>query len=63
MKIMDGAYPRRLLREPGRQDPKPEEGEDDVDYDRYGWSEHILKIREAPPEPIIKEYLRLKAVI
>lgn len=44
--------------------PKPEEGEDDVDYDRYGWSEHISrKYARRTPEPVIKEYLRGKGIV
>jgi FMN reductase [NAD(P)H] len=65
MKIMDAG----LIREGyyvnlGAKIPKPEEGEDDVDYDRYGWSEHISrKYARRHPEPIIKEYLRLKGIV
>jgi FMN reductase [NAD(P)H] len=65
MKIMDAG----LIREGyyvnlGAKIPKPEEGEDDVDYDRYGWSEHISrKYARRDPAGVIKEQLRMKGIV
>lgn len=43
---------------------KPEEGPDEIGYDKYGWSEHISrKYASQDPTERLKEYLRQKSII
>lgn len=65
MEIMDAG----LIREGyyaslGAKIPKPEAGEDEVGYDKYGWSEHISrKYARRDPGDTIKKHLREKGII
>ncbi len=42
-KILSGLIREGYYRKLGAKIPKPEPGEDTVDYDAYGWSEHISR--------------------
>lgn len=65
MSVMDAGLIREgYYRNLGAKIPKPEEGEDTVDYDSYGWSEHISRkyARRADSEKL-KELMAQKGIV
>ncbi len=65
MSVMDAGLIREgYYRNLGAKIPKPEEGEDTVDYDSYGWSEHISRkyARRADSEKL-KELMAKKGIV
>lgn len=64
MEVMDAGLIREgYYAELGAKIPKPEEGEDRIGYDKYGWSEHISrKYARRDPAGTIKEQLQNKGI-
>lgn len=65
MSVMDAGLIREgYYRKLGAKIPKPEGGEDAVDYDSYGWSEHISRkyARQAASHKL-KEMLSKKGIV
>jgi nitroreductase len=65
MSVMDAGLIREgYYRNLGAKIPKPEDGDDTVDYDSYGWSEHISRkyARQAASEQL-KELLADKGIV
>lgn len=65
LSVMDAGLIREgYYRNLGAKIPKPEAGEDTVDYDTYGWGEHISRkyARQAQSE-ILKQLLAEKGIV